>query len=202
MKKTEQEAEFMHLTNGGTGLCSPEKQDRKERDLLASRLKSGHEAASVALVNAYYKQMYLFMRRLGHDHQSSEDLTQETFIQAWQHIGQLRDGKALNSWLYRIAANTSGLYWRKHKGVKAVGLEDIDVLDNGSGSGHEIAVNAEELVNLKKAVSELSVKLREVIVFHYFQQLTISESARALGIREGTFKSRLSRALKALKKRV
>ena len=199
MKKTEQEAGLKHPINSGNGLSSPNKEG-KERDLLASRLKEGHGAAAVEFVNVYYKRMYLFMRRLGHDHQSSEDLTQETFMQAWQHIGQLKDGNALNGWLYRIASNTSGLYWRKHSGVKAVGLDDIDVLDNGNESCDESAMSAEETMNLKRAVSKLPMKFREVIVFHYLQQLTISESAQALGMREGTFKSRLSRALKALKK--
>jgi RNA polymerase sigma-70 factor (ECF subfamily) len=52
------------------------------------------------------------MRRLGHGRQLSEDLTQETFLRAWRHIGQLRNGKALEAWLYRIAGNVSKLYWR------------------------------------------------------------------------------------------
>jgi RNA polymerase sigma factor (sigma-70 family) len=51
-------------------------------------------------------------------------------------------------------------------------------------------------------VGELPRKLREAIVLHYMQHLTISEAAEAAGIREGTFKSRLNRALRALRKQV
>ena len=71
----------------------------KRRDSLAARLRAGDSTAATELVDIYYEQIYLFMRRLGHSRQASEDLTQESFLQAWHHIGQLRDGKALNSWL-------------------------------------------------------------------------------------------------------
>ena len=73
------------------------------------------------------------MRRLGHSSQVSEDLTQESFLQAWQHIGQLRKDKALNSWLYRIANNVSRLYWRRHKGKEQGSIEGFEVSDGGQG---------------------------------------------------------------------
>ena len=55
---------------------------------------------------------------------------------------------------------------------------------------------------VRDAVAKLPVKLRETIVLHYMQQLTIAEAAEIAGIRQGTFKSRLNRALKTLKKSV
>ncbi|MHC4596847.1 MAG: RNA polymerase sigma factor, partial [Planctomycetota bacterium] len=60
----------------------------------------------------------------------------------------------------------------------------------------------EQLEQLKNAVTRLPIKLRQAVVLHYMQQLTITEAAEAAGIRKGTFKSRLNRALKALRKRV
>jgi RNA polymerase sigma-70 factor (ECF subfamily) len=137
------------------------------------------------------------MRRLGHDRQISEDLTQESFLNAWRHINQLRDGNALNGWLYRIASNTSKLYWRRHR--ENSGIEDIEVADNNNT--YEEVGHHEELEFLKHAVARLPMKLRQTIVLHYMQQLTIAEAAEAVGIREGTFKSRLNRALKLLRKK-
>ena len=192
----------MHLITTGHRVDSEETAVVQEDGSLVSRLKAGHATAAVELVDGYYKQMYLLLRRFGHDHQCSEDLTQEIFIQAWQHIGQLKNENALNGWLYRIASNTSKLYWRRHKGIKAFGLDDINVPEDSNGHGHEMLVNAEEIASVKKAVSKLPIKFREVIVLHYLQQLTINECAQAMGIREGTFKSRLSRALRALKKQI
>ena len=157
--------------------------------------------AAAELVDDYYEQMYLFMRRLGHDRQSSEDLTQEIFFSAWHHIGQLRDDKALNSWLYRIANNVSNLYWRRHKHKEIIGIENIDTPDVSTGQADEFG-HYEQLEQLNYAVARLPAKLRETIVLHYMQQLTIAEAAEVAGIRQGTFKSRLNRALKVLRRSV
>lgn len=173
----------------------------KEQNSLVDRLKAGDHAAAVELVDTYYKQIYLFMRRLGHSRQVSEDLTQESFFQAWRYIGQLREDKALNSWLYRIAGNVSRQYWRRHKKSEMLGIEGLDVPDSTEVDRDKIE-HLEQLSQLKVAVAKLSMKLRQAVVLHYMQHLTIAEAARAAGIREGTLKSRLNRALKALKKQL
>ncbi len=170
-------------------------------DSLAARLRAGDRAAAAELVDIYYEQIYLFMRRLGHNCQASEDLTQESFLQAWHHIGQLRDGEALNSWLYRIAGNISKHYWRKHKGREVTGIEGFDVPDSSEDEYDKIR-HYEQLGRLKNAVARLPIKLRQAVILHYMQHLTIAEAAQAAGVREGTFKSRLSRALKALREQI
>jgi RNA polymerase sigma-70 factor (ECF subfamily) len=172
----------------------------RRRNSLAARLKAGDHAAAVELVDIYYEQIYLYMRRLGHSCPASEDLTQEIFLAAWQHIGQLKDSKGLNGWLYRIAGNASRLYWRRHKGKQMVSIEGFDAPD---GSENEDRIgNYEEFEQLSSAIGRLSDKLMEAVVLHYMQHLTISEAAEAAGVREGTFKSRLSRALESLRKEV
>lgn len=173
----------------------------QKRNSLAARLKAGDRTAAAELVDEYSGQMYLFMRRLGHDRQASEDLTQEIFFNAWHHIGQLRDDKALNGWLYRIAGNVSRLYWRRHKHKEIVGIESIDAPDAGTDQSDEFG-HYEQLEQLNYAVSRLPEKLRQTVVLHYMQQLTIAEAAEVAGVRQGTFKSRLNRALKALRKGV
>lgn len=173
----------------------------KRQDSLATRLMAGNRAAATELVDTYYEQLYLFMRRLGHSRQVSEDLTQESFLRAWQHIGQLRSDKALNSWLYRIAANISKLYWRKHKDNKMVSMEAIDAPDDNEAD-HCKSGQSDQLDRLKNIVATLPMKLRQAVVLHYMQYLTIAEAAEAAGVREGTFKSRLNRALKTLRRQL
>ncbi len=171
-------------------------------DSLAVRLRAGDRDAAAELVDSYYEQVYLFMRRLGHNRQTSEDLTQETFFRAWQYIGQLRSNVALNSWLYRIASNVSRQYWRRHRGKESIGLnetEKIDVPAGETASEDEIK-HREQIGKLRFIISALPMKLRQAIVLHYMQHLTIAEAAEAIGIRQGTLKSRLSRALKRIRK--
>jgi RNA polymerase sigma-70 factor (ECF subfamily) len=197
---TEQETDLAHPNGCKQGLREKGQDLQKRRNSLAYRLRAGRHDAAAELVDIYYEQMYLYMRRLGHGRQVSEDLTQEIFLQAWQHIGQLRNDGALNSWLYHIASNVSRLYWRRHKGKETASIEGFDVLDRSDAEAR--IGDFEQFERLRNAVERLPRKLREVVVLHYMQHLTICEAAEATGIREGTFKSRLNRALNSLREQI
>jgi RNA polymerase sigma-70 factor (ECF subfamily) len=200
-KKTrEQPGDFAHLIGGQTNVDRTDEDLEKRRNSLAGRLRVGNHEAARELVDIYYEKIYLYMRRLGYSREVSEDLTQESFLRAWQHAGQLRSGKALNSWLYHIASNTSRLYWRKHKGKRSRSITGYDVADGNQEE--DTIVEREALQRLRAGMGRLPRKLRETVVLHYMQHLTISEAAEAAGLREGTFKSRLNRALKALRKEI
>ena len=197
----EQGADFAHLVgvSGKRDVGGRQANSEKSRDSLARRLRTGDREAATELVDTYYEQVYWFMRRLGHSRQAGEDLTQETFLQAWQHVGQLRTGKALQGWLYRIALNVSKVHWRRHK--EAVSVGRVEAPDTTEMDCDKVA-HYEELERLQRAVLELSVKLRQAVVLHYLQRLSIAEAAEAAGVSAGTFKSRLHRALAALRKQV
>lgn len=202
-KLIEQKAGFAHPISGPIGVNKRVKHLKEHRDSLAARLRAGDRSAAAEFVDMYHEQIYLFMRRLGHNRQVSEDLTQESFLRAWQHISQLRNGKALNSWLYRIASNVSKLYWRRHKGREMTSIEGTGTeVPESSEAGCDIIGRHEQLGRLKKAVAHLPEKLRQAVVLHYMQHMTIAEAAEAAGVREGTFKSRLNRALETLRKMV
>ena len=197
----EQNADLAYLKDMQQNFGRDKQLDSRKRDSLATRLRAGDRTAAAELVDEYYEQIYLFMRRLGHDRQASEDLTQECFFNAWHHIGQLKDGKALNGWIYRIAGNVSRLYWRKHKHKEVTGIEGLEKPGYGRDEQEKIEYN-EQLERLKNAVDRLPMKLRETIILHYLQQLTIAEAADVAGLNQGTFKSRLNRALRTLRKDV
>jgi RNA polymerase sigma-70 factor (ECF subfamily) len=197
----EQNADLAYLKDMQQNLGRDKQLDSRKRDSLATRLKTGDRTAAAELVDEFYEKIYLFMRRLGHDRQASEDLTQETFFNAWHHIGQLKDGKALNGWIYRIARNVSRLHWRKHKHSEVVGIELHERPGYGRDEHEKIEYN-EQLEQLKGAVDRLPMKLRETIILHYMQQLTITEAAEVAGLNQGTFKSRLNRALRTLRKNI
>ena len=200
-KIAEQNANSVHLNNTQQNVDRDMQHDSRKRDSLATRLRAGDRTAAAELVGEYYEQIYLFMRRLGHDRQASEDLTQESFFNAWHHIGQLKDGKALNGWLYRIAGNVSRLYWRKHKHKEVTGVGGLERPSHGRDE-HEKIEHNEQLERLKDAVEQLPIKLRETVILHYMEQLTIAEASEAAGLNQGTFKSRLNRALKALRENI
>ncbi len=197
----EQKADLSHL-NGE----KREKNVRRDGQMdgyerIVSRLKAGSRVAASELVDVFYKQIFIYMRRLGHSSQTSEDLTQEAFLQIWQHIGQLRNSRALNSWIYKVANNVSRLYWRRHKDKIPEELDE-KILKSDGKSSVSVAEENEQVMQVKASVAKLPLKLREAVVLHYMQHLTISEAAQAMGIREGTFKSRLGRGLDRLRKQI
>ena len=100
--------------------------------------------------------------------------------------------------MYHIALNASRTYGRRHKDVEVVKMELLEAAEQGD----VVAASRDELARLTDAVAKLPVKLRRAIVLHYMQHLTIAQAAEAAGVGKGTLKSRLSRALKALRKRL
>ena len=206
MKKNENLREQLSTSAHHTGGERAEMSEslNKSDYLLAERLKKADRGASAELVDKYYNRLYLYMRRLGHNRAVSEELVQEIFLAAWQHIGQLTEAKALSSWIYRIAGNVSNACWRRKKRRKEeTGAEQLELLDDSGGNlGYAEPQKIEQFRLLEKAVAELSDKLKQAVVLHYMQGLTITEAAHAAAVREGTFKSRLSRALKKLKKQM
>jgi RNA polymerase sigma-70 factor (ECF subfamily) len=198
---TEQNGNSAHLTGKQAAVEQGGPMPVEDHAALAGRLRQGERTAAEELVDRYYERIYLFMRAVGHDRQISEDLTQETFLRAWYHIGQLRNDKALNGWLFRIAGNVSRLYRRQLKDKGTVNMDDIEPPAGGI-DGSQRAGEREQLDHVQQAVARLPWKLREAIVLHYVEQLTIAEAAEAAGIRQGTLKSRLNRGLDALRKEV
>ena len=198
---TEQNEGLAHLKDEQLVVDQDHRTAAEDDAVLAGRLCKGDRTAAENLVNRYYERIYLFMRAVGHNRQTSEDLTQETFLRAWYHIGQLRDGKALNGWLFRIASNASKLYHRRHQDRATVDLDSIEPPAGGT-EGSQRAGDREQMHRLHEAVQRLPWKLRQAIVLHYMEQLTISEAADAAGIRPGTLKSRLNRGLEALRNEV
>lgn len=169
---------------------------------LAERLQDGDHGAAEELAERFYRRIYLYMRELGHSRETSEDLTQEAFFRAWHHIGQLRSGRALSAWLFRIASNVSCEFWRKQHRRDVVNNERLNLVvpELSVGPGQDVqAGRLEEMTRLLVAVGDLSWKLRQAVVLHYLQGFSISEAADAADIKEGTFKSRLNRALESLR---
>jgi RNA polymerase sigma-70 factor (ECF subfamily) len=205
MRKDAQVAEqnegSAHLNNKQAVVGRDRQSPAEDDATLAGRLSRGERTAAEDLVSRYYERIYLFMRAVGHNRQTSEDLTQETFLRAWYHIGQLRDGKALNGWLFRIASNVSKLHHRRHKDRPTVDLDTIEPQAGGADASSRVG-DREQMSRVHEAVAGLPWKLRQAIVLHYMEQLTISEAANAAGIRQGTLKSRLNRGLESLREEV
>lgn len=131
------------------------------------------------------------------DRESAEDAVQDSLIRMWNHIPSLRLQSSLKAWLLRIVVNEVNQQRRK-KRLPTFSAEEVQDLTGDPNETESIVDNRERYRNLKQAIELLPEIQREMIVLRYFSELTVPEIAAVTGIREGTIKSRLSRAIDRL----
>jgi RNA polymerase sigma-70 factor (ECF subfamily) len=162
-------------------------------DDLIKHSQQGDETAFRLIVEKYKSALFGTAYLILQDYQKTEETVQEAVLKIWEHLPSLRDNNKFKSWLLRIVVNEARQLLRR-KMVTTVSLEKTSELI-GDYDMDEILINSENHRLLKQAVSELPSGQREVVILRYYNELTIPEIAVAISTREGTVKSRLSRAL-------
>jgi len=131
------------------------------------------------------------------------DVTQETFVAAWQQLPRLRDPSRFGQWLRRICVNRSR-NWLRTRGRRpraALDLTDEAAVALPDGrSDFRAAVEARTV--LEPAFEALTADQRALLALHYALGLSIAECAEALDVRVGTAKSRLSAGLAAMRREI
>lgn len=147
------------------------------------------------LIETHVDRVFAYALRLAGQHELAEDLTQQTFLLAQQHLHQLRDPDCVGRWLLRIVRNTFLKDCRKRLPVAAsqmdLRIDEIHQAEVSSGCGDE------EQVQL--ALSQLPEPFRTVVLMFYFEELSYREIAKELRLPMGTVMSRLSRAKRLLR---
>jgi len=132
---------------------------------------------------------------------ASEELAQETFVNAWVHLHQLRDLAGFRSWLYGIARNAVRNYHRQRKPEPLEG-DSEEAAAQDAQNPPEILMRQEEQLMLERAIGRLPVKYREPLVLFCRQQQSIRQTAAVLGLSEATVRTRLHRARKLLREQM
>ena len=157
------------------------------------RCQMGDREAFHPIVERYGNLLMGTVYLMTRDRAVSEELVQETFVRAWQGIATFRLGQPLKPWLVRIAVNQA-LNAKARREVPAEPLSRTDGGGMDPGFGR-----ADDRDEVRRALGQLSADHRRVVVLRYFVDISTREVANALGVREGTVKSRLNRALKQLR---
>ena len=173
---------------------------------LIQRVLEGDDTAFSALVKKYQRSVHaLAWRKIG-DFHIAEDITQETFLKAYQRLATLKEPQSFASWLYVITANHCKAWLRK-KRMWTQSLEDTDgaELEKATYSGYIIAENermTEETQHkvVKKLLAKLQESDRTVITLYYLGGMTYEEISNFLGVSEAAIRNRLYRARRRLKK--
>ena len=171
--------------------------DAEDSELVV-RSKDGDLQAFNFIVQRYQSQVLNLSARIIGDRGRAEDVTQETFISAYQAIGRFRGG-SLRAWLMRIAANASRDSLRGSQRRPEQSLDES--LESQSfqpvsaePSPEEHAERSELNAELQKAILALSDDQRAVLVLIDVQGFSYEETTESVGASIGTVKSRLNRA--------
>ena len=173
---------------------------------LIQRVLSGDDTAFSVLVKKYQKSVHaLAWRKIG-DFHIAEDITQDTFLQAYQKLSTLKKPQRFASWLYVIAANYCKM-WLRQKRLSTQSLENTSSaqLEKVTYSGYVIEENEwttaeaqREIV--KKLLAKLPESDRTVMTLYYLGGMSYEEISEFLGVSVSAIKSRLHRARQRLKK--
>lgn len=179
----------------------------KKQDVqLIQRILDGDEKAFTAIVDKYQKGIHTLAWQKTGDFHIAQEITQDTFLKAYQQLGTLKNRKLFCGWLYVIATNLCN-DWLRKKRLPIQSLETVDTkeVDQVSYTNY-IEVQAEEDANesRRELIGNLLKKLpeseRTVISLHYLGEMSCESIGEFLGVSQNTIKSRLSRARNRLKK--
>jgi RNA polymerase sigma-70 factor (ECF subfamily) len=167
---------------------------------LCKRVKKADKNAASELLKIYYADIYSYLRRLCGSKQDAEDLTQQTFLKVWSSLDTFAGRSKFSTWLYRVAHNTYVDSRRRNAGNNQ-GLSDewwAECIDKNPGPFAN-AAERQLAQRLYEAVDLIDEDKRQVVHLHYYQELSIRETAKVLGIATSTVKYRLREVLKALR---
>jgi len=166
----------------------------EQRRLLDQASQGDHEAFG-ALVGGHLARLDAAARLILRDPELARDAVQEATLRAWKNLRGLRDPDRLGPWLRRLTVNACLDIARKQRGrsfeVELTPIHDAPVQD--------VTSRVADALYVERMLATIDPAQRAVVVLHYYLDLTLPETAATLGIPVGTAKSRLNRALDAMR---
>lgn len=169
---------------------------------LVAAAKAGDISAFEALVTRYERKIYRLAQHITQNNEDAEDVSQEAFLKAFEHLGDFQGNSRFYTWLVRIAVNQALMKLRKRRNKDVSLDQEIETEENfipreveDWGPSPEERYSQEELAQiLSQVIGELDPSFRLVFQLRDVDELSTEETADALGISVPAVKSRLLRA--------
>ena len=176
---------------------------------MVRAVQNGDEGAATQLYETFRDSIYYqIYKTVDNDVELAEDLTQDTFIEILETIGQLQEPAAFVTWSKQIAYHKCTGYFKKRKEILLDENEDgYSVFDTVQEDREEFipdeALDKEDLKQtIQNMIRELPEEQRSAILLRYFNEISVKEIAQIQGVTEGTVKSRLNYGRKAIRQAV
>lgn len=172
---------------------------------LVNLWKDGDESAFEELVKRHEQRVFRLLMRMMGSREEAEDVAQETFLSLHRHGRRFRAESRFSTFVYRVAANAA-LNRRRSLGRSRARIEKLKVrteagddLPASPRNPEDATAGAELTARVREALQQLSPSLRMPVILYDIEGLSYGEIAKVLGIAEGTVKSRIHRARRALR---
>lgn len=170
-------------------------------DNLCERAKKGDLFAASELVALFYQRIFAYLRRLSGNDEDAADLTQKTFARGWQSLGSYQKRSSFSTWLHGIAHHVY-LDWRRKRSFSDAQTDEWwEAQSDHAPTPFESTAEREMAHQLYRWVDELDDEKKQTVHLHYYQNLTLNETAEVLGVAASTVKYRLREALDYLRRR-
>lgn len=179
-----------------------------EDESILAACRRGEISAFEQLVLRHQKAMYNVAYRISGNEADAAEIVQEAFLSAWRKIKEFRGDSKLSTWLISITVNQARTRWQQNrqKSSRETPLEIGDddgrpPLQPASSEASPLELLEREQLGkiLERCIKALDEAFREVMVLRDIREMAYDEVSAALGIREGTVKSRLFRAREAVR---
>jgi RNA polymerase sigma-70 factor (ECF subfamily) len=182
---------------------SPQTALAKDESALVTEAKAGNYAAFEELVNRYEKKIYRLGLNITGNPDDAEDVLQETFLKAFQHLPEFREDSRFYTWIVRIGVNEGLMKLRRRRADRTVPIDD-QVDEEGAiipreftdwkPNPEEILAQSEIQTILDNAAQSLPPTFRTVFHLRDVEGLSTAETAELLNLTESAVKARLFRA--------
>jgi RNA polymerase sigma-70 factor (ECF subfamily) len=162
---------------------------------LVVRAQHGDEEAFASLAVAAGDRLHAVAHRILRDIELAEDATQQALLNVWRDLPQLRDPARFDAWSYRLLVRACYAEARRTRRW-APNLRLLPADEPTAADGTSLVIDRDQL---ERGFRRLSVEHRAVVVLHHYLDLPLSEVAEALGVPEGTVRSRLHYAMRGLR---
>jgi RNA polymerase sigma-70 factor (ECF subfamily) len=169
---------------------------------LVERARRGDRAAAAGLIEVFYERVYAFLRRLAANDADAADLTQRTFARVWQALPGFEGRSSVSSWIHSVAYHAYVDWWRADRHTEPRSNEWWAARPAPEASPAEIVAHTDMAAAVYGSVDELDPDLRHTVQLHYYQALTLEETADAMGVATSTVKYRLRQALAELQRKL
>lgn len=168
-------------------------------EILASQAQEGNETAATELVERFYRQIYAYLRRYTTNDEDAYDLTQKAFSDAWRSLSKFKKQSQFSTWLYKIAHCTYVDWVRQHTRRNQRESRWWELNHQTEATPFQEFEDQEQAQRIYDIVNNLNDNYRRPIHLHYYEHLTLSQTADILEVSVGTVKNRLRDAIESIK---